>query len=343
MSKDLRTALNSPTEELWLGETENPIAPIKVESIPAQIIMGRTYAKQFGLRSGDSIYKIRQEGFWEERYKDRFLVSTNHELLVEKKADIVVFDGSGKRIFIKYDALGDFKPEGLTKSTSFVENSEGVLYYNGEEFIESDSIRTYSYQTITGSTEDVIVINNLDDLQKIKDAGFDVVQFNFTEDNYRYLLPVRYDFDKSAEHYLWDAGKRTDISITRDSINNNLTKLLIPQLNASEQSSIMHLISKKLKRMSQNFEKSLEFIGTRIPCQSMQSFMACKVIAFTDVEKNEIFIPAKLAWIQGSDYDIDKLYLTGRIFGDNGTLYNHLNKNPKLRAIGLKNKIVDGL
>lgn len=95
--------------------------------------------------------------------------------------------------------------------------------------------------------------------------------------------------------------------------------------------------------MSQNFEKSLEFIGTRIPCQSMQSFMACKVIAFTDVEKNEIFIPAKLAWIQGSDYDIDKLYLTGRIFGDNGTLYNHLNKNPKLRAIGLKNKIVDGL
>ena len=263
--------------------------------------------------------------------------------MVEKKADIVVFDGSGKRIFIKYDALGDFKPEGFTKSTSFVENSEGVLYYNGEEFIESDSIRTYSYQTITGSTEDVIVINNLDDLQKIKDAGFDVVQFNFTEDNYRYLLPVRYDFDKSTEHYLWDAEKRTDVSITRDSINNDLTKLLIPQLNASEQSSIMHLISKKLKRMSQNFEKSLEFIGTRIPCQSMQSFMACKVIAFTDVEKNEIFIPAKLAWIQGSDYDIDKLYLTGRIFGDNGTLYHHLNKNPKLRAIGLKNKIVDGL
>lgn len=296
MSKDLRALLNKPSLYLFTGAASDAnIKPVSVESIPAQIIMGRTYAKQFGLRKNDSIYKIQQQGFWEDRYKDRFLVSNNHEIFVEGKADMVVFDGSGKRIFVKYDALEDFTSEGLNKSTTFVKNSEGMLFYNDEEFIDSESIKTYSYTTSHGSTEDVLVINNLDDLQKIQQAGFDVVQFHFTEDNYRYLLPIRYDFNKSKEYYLWDSGKKTDITITNNSVNNDLTKFLIPALNVSEESSLVHLIQKKLRRISSNFEKSLEFIGTRIPCQSMQSFMACKVIAFTDVEKNEIFIPAKLA------------------------------------------------
>lgn len=42
-------------------------------------------------------------------------------------------------------------------------------------------------------------------------------------------------------------------------------------------------------------------------------------------------------------YDIDKLYLTGRIFNNGGSMYSVFNKNKTARAIGLKNRIVDGL
>ena len=42
-------------------------------------------------------------------------------------------------------------------------------------------------------------------------------------------------------------------------------------------------------------------------------------------------------------YDIDKLYLTGRIFNDGGSIYTVFNRNKTARAIGLKNRIVDGL
>ena len=115
------------------------------------------------------------------------------------------------------------------------------------------------------------------------------------------MLPVRYNFESNTEHYLWKDGKRTTITVNKNSINNPLTKALIPALNDSEKSSLQYLMKRKLKNIAKNFEKSLEFVGTRIPCQSMQSFMACKVVCFTDVEKNEIYVPAKLAWIQGSD------------------------------------------
>lgn len=300
LCKDLRKDLKSPNLSLFTTMYENAEL-LNVETIPAQIIMGRTYAKQFGLKKQDTIAKIRQEGFWESRYQDRFYCSDDHEVFTENLGDIVLFDGTGNRLFIKYDPLNEFVPDKVHKSRNIVENSEGTLYYNGEEFIEKGDIKVYSYKTSTGSEEDVLVVNNLEDLQRIKDFGFNITQYHFTDDNYKYLLPVRYNFESNTEHYLWKEGKRTTITINKDSVNNPLTKALIPALNDSEKSSLQHLMKRKLKNIAENFEKSLEFVGTRIPCQSMQSFMACKVICFTDVEKNEIYVPAKLAWIQGSD------------------------------------------
>ena len=300
LCKDLRKDLKNPSIYLFDGE-KHSAELLNVETIPAQIIMGRTYARQFGLKKQDSIAKIHREGFWESRFQDRFYCPDNHELFEDNLADIVLFDGTGNRIFVKYDPLSQFVPSKVNHSRNIIENSEGVLYYNGAEFIEKGNIKVYSYKTITGSEEDLLVIRNLEDLQKLKDYGFNITQFHFTENNYTYLMPVRYDFESKTEHYLWKDGKRTTTVLTKDSINNPLTKALLPAMNDSERSSLQHLMQRKLKHISENFEKSLEFVGTRIPCQSMQSFMACKVICFTDVEKNEIYIPAKLAWIQGSD------------------------------------------
>ena len=43
----------------------------------------------------------------------------------------------------------------------------------------------------------------------------------------------------------------------------------------------------------------------------MQSFMNLKVVAFTPEETNIVYIPSEIILYQGSDFDIDKLYMMG--------------------------------
>ena len=68
---------------------------------------------------------------------------------------------------------------------------------------------------------------------------------------------------------------------------------------------IMKIADRKYKA----FEQSVIFVGTRIPCQSMQSFMPMEVVLFTDSDINEVYVPTNQTWLQGSDYDIDKVCL----------------------------------
>ena len=35
----------------------------------------------------------------------------------------------------------------------------------------------------------------------------------------------------------------------------------------------------------------------------MQSFMPMEVVAFTDSDINEVYVPTNQTWLQGSDYD----------------------------------------
>lgn len=69
------------------------------------------------------------------------------------------------------------------------------------------------------------------------------------------------------------------------------------------------------------FSKALEYVGARVPTQAMQSFMPFKVLAFSDSEQNVLYVPKHNTFIEGSDYDIDKLYLLARSFSEAGQMY----------------------
>ena len=62
----------------------------------------------------------------------------------------------------------------------------------------------------------------------------------------------------------------------------------------------------QLLRMSKDrfsaFEQFLNFIGARIPTQSMQSYMPFKVIAWDDSTENRVYVPKHNTAIEGSDY-----------------------------------------
>ena len=101
-----------------------------------------------------------------------------------------------------------------------------------------------------------------------------------------------------------------------DSPNDDLLKKL-------NDDSLINM-NRRIKNIAKNkydaFVKSLEFVGTRIPCQSMQSFAPMRVIAFADTDINECYIPSHISWVEGSDYDIDKQYIIGYSLLKDGTM-----------------------
>lgn len=63
--------------------------------------------------------------------------------------------------------------------------------------------------------------------------------------------------------------------------------------------------AKKGRQMHTSFLKHLEVVVGRIPAQSMQSYMAMKIVGFENAQVNNLMVSAAQIWLQGSDYDID--------------------------------------
>lgn len=66
-----------------------------------------------------------------------------------------------------------------------------------------------------------------------------------------------------------------------------------------------------------SFLDSQNFIASRIPAQTLQSFMSMKLINWTSNSKNMAYVSHFQTYLQGSDYDIDKAYIMGQSYDDN--------------------------
>ena len=78
----------------------------------------------------------------------------------------------------------------------------------------------------------------------------------------------------------------------------------------------------KAKIQKQYFEMSRFLLAARIPSQSLQSYMQMKAVAYMPTGKNQIIVSHFQTWLQGSDYDIDKAYIMGYAFTNNGEFYD---------------------
>lgn len=67
-----------------------------------------------------------------------------------------------------------------------------------------------------------------------------------------------------------------------------------------------------------SFLKSQYFTVSRIPAQTLQSFMQMQNVGYTGVDNNQCFVSHWQTWLQGSDYDIDKAYVMGLSFTGDG-------------------------
>jgi len=92
--------------------------------------------------------------------------------------------------------------------------------------------------------------------------------------------------------------------------------ILDPKLDVAEEfNKVLNNFKLELKS---SFLKSLEVIASRIPAQTLQSFMSMEVVGFTQMETNVAYVSHIQTFLQGSDYDIDKSYMISYFFDDNG-------------------------
>ena len=77
-------------------------------------------------------------------------------------------------------------------------------------------------------------------------------------------------------------------------------------------------LNHEAKKMWESFKKQKSAIGTRIPSQAMQSMMAMECVGYLDADYNEEMASIEMTYIQGSDYDIDKDYITEYFIDETG-------------------------
>lgn len=193
------------------------------ETEPAQIIMGRNYAKQFGLKQGDEIADILEEGskFFYNRLSARYDVPKNvHDNLY----DAVLYAQDGKKILVKYsnqeDATQLFNQ--INNDSDYCQITEGnsfkivgdSVYYNDQEFTNTDQKQFYKVTNKFGEKYDLIVINDLDRLNELRKSSlFETYRLHYTENNYDYLN--KFEF----RHQLEDDKNGSKIKLKSFGIN----------------------------------------------------------------------------------------------------------------------------
>ena len=161
-----------------------------------------------------------------------------------------------------------------------------------------------------------------------KDFFKNIIQNLYKQDNYTYIMPSKYVNINNLPTIIKSIGIIKSETVDPD-IKDYLNKFegTLDKLNTSGEelvqipgyNGIFKDYNYKLaEKVYQSFKESLYFISSRIPAQSLQSFMKMKVVGFTNSEANIAYVTHWQTWLQGSDYDIDKSYMLGNEFDDNG-------------------------
>ena len=337
--KQQQKLLNNLSELKPLQWGNEVLTPESYHVIPAQIVMGKLYARQLGLLPGDSIAQIKRQGpqFFKERITGYYTEDNPNPFTY----DWVLFDGTGNKLYVKLRTPQVTNLYDNSSPNSDYKTIEGDVYFNGEEICSADGKQFITYFDENGEQRNVVIIDAIDRLKELENSKvFSLTQRNYRLDNYKELA-------------LDEFGEGVSIQLNTRDANNRWTVKNIAELENAQQivnalaENQDYIFERKIDRLAKakfnSFEKSLKFVGTRIPCQSMQSFMPVEVVTFTDSETNEVFVPSNQTWLQGSDYDIDKSYILGYSVSGNGYISTDENAAPHLRADALRNRVVDNI
>ena len=162
----------------------------------------------------------------------------------------------------------------LEKSRNYSLDSNGKWWYNNEQELFDQG--TKEFYRIKDTDFDCIVIKDFNDLDDINGSDFiDLVQINYNSQNIEEIINFY-----SSEDQLENINVKNAEDWAKKEFERSLKKLA--------------------KQRYESFLLQLQYIGARIPTQSMQSFMDLEVVGFTDDDINSVYVPRQLTWLEGS-------------------------------------------
>lgn len=258
----------------------------------AQMIIGQTNAKEFNLRKGDKLRDVLQKGwkFFRDRLGETYSDPTDIE---RANYDGILYNLDGTKSYILVLNSGDNIPEGFQINAKYQQT-------NGQWTKDGETICGWKDVTVWQAPDghDVFVVTG----KKAYSSLIHSKAFKF----HRTLINAN-NLQRLAH---WDSL----INESRD------VWASIDDYQKLEQREFEKQINQLAQKQYYAFEAHLQHVVTRIPSQSMQSFMDMEVVMWAETDMNETYVSRSVTWIQGSDYDIDKDYVLSFKISEDGTL-----------------------
>ena len=278
------------------GSTLGAVTITNVQTDPSEILIGVADAKAFGIEKTSDLQAI-------ESQKEQFFLSKMQKLTqrppissVDKDLyDVVAHGADGSTTLVIINEVRDNQADltGMSANYDYTVGVDGVIYHNGEELGDATGKQFYKYIGKDGVEYDVLYCDTLADFE------------SFNRDNQLYSNTID---NYTAENVRFFSNLRGKPSMNFAKLNQEETK---------KQEKRLQVLAKQKYASWQSYKKG---IATRIPAQSMQSFTAVKVVGFTNDTITNAYISTMLAFLQGSDFDIDKLYIMRYGFTNDGRL-----------------------
>jgi hypothetical protein len=258
------------------GEVVVPIQ--NLQNKPAELVLTKLYASKFNLNNNDSIAKIKQQGvgYFVGKYNKYHLPQTlNYDLMFTK--------GNGNHTYIVFDT------EGLDNIYK-VENDDNTVKI-GNIVYKTDSQGNRLYKIRDGETT---FVNEYRMIQ----GGNEVRLLHVSDPSYINEIYHSNDYDSVKVR---ESSEIIDGFISLNGKNRYLSSLKGLDADAVDKINNSQALEIARKQYS-SFLKSLEFTASRIPAQTLQSFMKMEVKQFSSSDKNIAYVSHWQTWLQGSDY-----------------------------------------
>lgn len=269
---------------------------------PAEVVMPKLFRSNYNLGK-HNLSEINKDFFKKTRafYKDQLKQDgLNVDLLIRSHnytLDIVVLD-----------KLSDSSQYGEEYKPQLDSNKEWVLNNNGNRLFKVPETDQYKFTLYKNKM--VLILKNSENIQDTISSILESVEG---------MVSIQPFFDNIAKNHDTSSLLSHIISLNEiDTYNEQLSRAkklkgdaLINQLNTIYKTSRQNYENDLSNTLYQSFVKTLKIIATRIPTQALQSFMEMQVAAFNEDESNDTFVSRWQLWLQGSDLDIDKVYMMG--------------------------------
>lgn len=340
IQRDFENIVNKKAVQIYDAKTDRIITTdiTDHETSAYGILMPMIYKLKFGLREGDSLYEIRNDPdfFFRRLLQEYYDLDLGKRVVSKKNYDIILRRSGGKNIYLK---LKDKNPiDSKSLKELFINKSRdqnGTLWREDGErnalhkmYSESDVI----YQDISNRNKGEVIFTDAEGIKfyidNYRNDIFDV-QVNNSKDIPKEHLDNLEKAIKESKYGVENFGEKFKINWLMFDHTDAISKFAINGLSL-EEAGLADLVKynskdyklktlyKHAQRMHVAFKESLKTLAARIPSQGMASFMSMKVEGFTGLDVNDCFVSDMQIWLQGSDFDVDKVTLMGCSFTNSG-------------------------